>query len=547
MAGPWEKYSASEPAPSAGPWTQYSGNTPPAAAQVARPASQPAVAEAPSQYTPEQQAFIDSINNGPAFEAPADVPLGKMIRDNLLGDDDDTTFNTGEKIGQMLNNAGEGLTFGIVGDEATAAASAALGGDYDATLSQQRGNQEQFRDQHPALSVASELAPAFIPGMGAAKALQGASMGRRALTGAGVGAAGGATIGFTEGEGGLEERATNAATTAALGGVFGAVAPKALDALGNLPGRVRNAFNRSAARPTVDALRATKNAAYEAVDQAGVSFTGDDMTALSGRVQQIFNDSNFDEVADTASGAVLRQLRGKEGRDTTLGQLDRVRQGLWKRHATASDQPQILDAISEIDDMIARHPDASGLMDAARAANSTFAKSQLLESAFDRASRNTSVSGSGGNIANNYMRAVNSVLNNKREMRFFNADEEKAMRAFVAMADEGGPRIRRLLGKMSPNGNGLMMTLHAVGGMASGGATLPLMVAGGAAKSSADRAVLRGGEALQDMFAGVTPAAQPQNALSQLGGGSVTAALPAIQNAQAGFRPAGSSNRLANR
>ena len=512
------------------------------------PPPQTSVAPSGEQYTPEQQAFVDSINAQPKPVMQGHTPLGQVVRENVVGDDDDSTFNTGEKIGQMLNNAGESLTLGLVGDEMAGQADALIGrGNAEERTQFYRDNQAQFRDQHPELSLASEVAPAFLPGVGAVRAVQGATKMGRAAYGALVGAGSGATIGFMEGEGGFQNRTKNAFVTGALGGVFGAAAPKMLDALASAPRRIQATFQRSSQRPTVAALRATKNAAYDAVDQAGVTFSPEQMSGLSTRVQEIFANSNFDEVADTASGATLRILRGKEGREQTLGQLDRVRQNLWKRYATAGDQPQILDAIQEIDGLINNHPDASGLMDIARSANATFAKSQLLEDAFDRATRQTSVSGSGGNIANNYTRAVNSILNNKRQMRFFNADEEQAMRAFVQMADEGGPRLRRLIGKMSPNGNGLMMTLHAVGGMASGGATLPLMVAGGAAKSSADRAILRGGQALQDTLAGVRPTATPTNALSASSGGFVSAAAPLLEREQSNLRQAGSQARLRTR
>jgi hypothetical protein len=49
----------------------------------------------------------------------------------------------------------------------------------------------------------------------------------------------------------------------------------------------------------------------------------------------------------------------------------------------------------------------------------------------------------------------------------------------------------RLLGKLSPQGNGLMMMLHGVGGYASGGATLPMAVVGAGAKAVADSATPR--------------------------------------------------------
>lgn len=504
--------------------------------QVAPAQSADPVTIGGNQYTAEQADFIRSIQAQPNVELPASQPvsLGGMAtaaKENIMGDDDPTTFNTGEKIGQMINNAGEAMTFGVVGDEATAAAASLMGGDYDESLKRSRDSQANFREQHPGLSVASEVAPAFLPGIGAARAAQGATKLGRAGYGALVGGAGGATLGFMEGEGGFEDRATKAAITGALGTAFGAAAPKVMDSIAALPRSLQRVFSRSARRPTVENLRAAKNAAYRAVDESGEAFGGDTMTALSQRVQAIFDESNYDEVADTASGAVLRILRGKEGRDTTIGQLDRVRQNLWKRFATAGDQPQILDAIGAIDDVMEEAAGASQLMAAARAANARFAKSELLEDAFRRATDNTAVSGSGGNIANNYTRAVKNILHNPRKMRFFNADEEALMRGFVRMADEGGPAFRRLVGKMSPSGNGLMMTLHAVGGMASGGATLPLMVAGGVAKKSADNAVLRAGGALQDVFSGFTQAPPAINQLSRAGGATVSGAVPPLEDA----------------
>ena len=59
----------------------------------------------------------------------------------------------------------------------------------------------------------------------------------------------------------------------------------------------------------------------------------------------------------------------------------------------------------------------------------------------------------------------------------------------------------RLIGKMSPSGNGLMMALHTVGGIASSGATVPLMIGGELARQGSSRLAMRGAEQLKTMAA----------------------------------------------
>ena len=49
--------------------------------------------------------------------AQTSASIGQRLRDNLLGDDDPSTQNLGERIGSTLNKAGEAMTFGLIGDE----------------------------------------------------------------------------------------------------------------------------------------------------------------------------------------------------------------------------------------------------------------------------------------------------------------------------------------------------------------------------------------------------------------------------------------------
>lgn len=453
------------------------------------------------------------------------------VLDNVVGLDNGV-MSPGEKLGTALNNAGESMTLGVVGDEAAAAFDAALGrGSYDERLQFYRDNQEALRESNPVLSFASEVAPALIPGLGGAKLLSALTtkLGR-AGAGAALGALSGLVYGAAEGEGGAKNRAISGGATAALGGLFGASAPKVMDAVAGLPGRVTRAFQKSQERPSLGTLRAAKNAAYRAVDEAGEVFSGDDMAGLYQKVSDVFDAGNYVEETDNALRATLRILERRSGKETTLGQLDGIRQNLWKRYATAKDQPQILDAIKAIDDLIETRAGASELMGVARAANARFAKLQLLDDAFRKAADETAGAGSGGNIVNKYRQAVTKIINNEKQAKFFTQEEIDVMRAFVR--GSGTENLQRLIGKLSPSGNGLMMALHVVGGVSSGGATVPLMAVGAGAKNMADRGAMRGAEAIKDVVSGHIPAsavtAVPR--LTQAQGAAISAGVPAVSN-----------------
>lgn len=131
-------------------------------------------------------------------------------------------------------------------------------------------------------------------------------------------------------------------------------------------------------------------------------------------------------------------------------------------------------------------------------------------------------------MLNKYRQAVEKIINNEKKARFFSQEEIDLMREFVR--GTSGENAKRLIGKLSPSGNGLMMALHVVGGMASNGATLPLMAAGAAAKSSADRGALRGADMIQDVVSGFSQAPKaPQ--INALQSGLITAGAPLSENA----------------
>lgn len=463
----------------------------------------------------------------------ADMSFKGRLKDNFIGVDDGV-MSAGERIATALNLGGEGLTMGVVGDEAAAAADALVGrGTYDERLAHHRGNEAQFREVNPKLAFAAEVGPALLPGLGTASAISklGSVVGRSGAA-ATAGAGAGGLYGFMEGEGDVLERRDNAAYSAFAGALLGGVAPRALDTVANLPKGVARLFQRSAQRPDVPTLKAAKTAAYKAVDDSGESFAPEDMKFLSERVQQSFAENNYVEGVDTALDATLRILDDRATKPTTLSQLDGIRQNLWKRYSKASDQPQILDAIREIDTLIDTRGGASELMGVARATNARYAKSQLLEDAFQKAADETASTGSGGNIANKYKQAVKKIIHSKQQSRFFSTDEIDAMRALVHMDDNGMQKVRRLVCKLSPSGNGLMLTLHTIAGVSTGGATVPLMMAGHMAKGSADKAVIKAADELKDYLAGM-----PKRQMIEVNAApAAIGSAPAAENAQSGVR-----------
>lgn len=269
----------------------------------------------------------------------------------------------------------------------------------------------------------------------------------------------------------------------------------------------RNAYGVSEAKPTIESLRAAKNEAYKAVDEAGEVFEAPEMGALRDRVKSDLDAGNYVSGVDKQTDAVVTLLDRKAGEKMTLGQLDKLRQEFYKRLAAAPNEVGIRDAIDAIDEMIAGKADASDLMTAARLSNARYKKAELLDLAFQKAKDQTAATGSGGNILNKMRQAVVSIIDNPKNAKWFNGDEIAAMRSFVEGSK--GQNAMRLFGKLSPNGNGLMMALNLGAAGGTGGLSLIGTAAATGVKALADRAAVRGGDALIGKVAGAEAKAAP--------------------------------------
>lgn len=239
--------------------------------------------------------MAEALNSLPGAnqEAPAEPKgFGQRLWENIVGDDDPTTQNTGEKIGSFLNKAGEAMTFGLVGDEASAAIAAAIPGgmDYDQRLAHERKQEEVFERDNPGAALGAEVLGGvlgvLLPGGQLGTLAKGASLSAKAAASGGVGAGLGGLYGFMEGEG--EDRGNTALTGVAWGlggGVAAPVAGAGVQKVANtLLQRGPRRAALKAAKTAADHRSAARNQ-YNIFENADVELQPSAVSRLTGNVR----------------------------------------------------------------------------------------------------------------------------------------------------------------------------------------------------------------------------------------------------------------------
>ena len=258
-------------------------------------------------------------------------------------------------------------------------------------------------------------------------------------------------------------------------------------------------MNKSGTVPSVDNLKQAKNAAYKAVDDADITFSAQEIDDfIINAVEKVESSSNYVPDVDKQTLASIKILMNNAGKELSFGELDKIRQGLNKRYSQAPNEVGILSIIDDIDDLIASNTSGSDLVKAARLANSRYKKSELIERSLEKAINQASASGTGGNLINKYRQAINSIVNNPKQARFFSEEELDFMVRFVRGDVE--ENLLRLIGRLSPNANGLMTAVN-VGAVAYNPSLLPVSVAGFAGKSAGEARSKQLVEQIQELVA----------------------------------------------
>lgn len=470
--------------------------------------------------------------------------FGTKAWENLVGDNDPTSQNFGEKVGTFLNKAGESLTFGLVGDEASAAVESAVGigspgiddvvrGDnrsaYERRRDHYRGQEALFEQTNPGAALAADvggaIAGAAIPGAGAiGTAARGAGLGKTLGTSAAVGAGMGGTYGFMEGEG-IQDRLNEAQTGAALGGAAGLAAPIVGAGVQKVADNVvGNRAIRQAARgaPTTEQLRASGNALYDQIDNAGVQVKPEAFENFRKRLVDVLRKkTGFDELPGAGSltpntarvAQIMEEASGKMAQEPTaalpfrsLDQMRRQAGAAAGNVANKTDRQAGMTVIEQMDDFI-KTLDASDVtagdvrslqsaLPKAREVWSRMSKSQLLDDAMEKS--DNYLSGGASGLRNQFK----NILNNPKTARAFSAAEKKAMQRVAK-----GTLPEQLLYLVS----GGLGNLGAIGGgLAMGG---PWGALGGAAVSAGLR---KGAESVASRNAEIARAVMAKGGLQQL-------------------------------
>ena len=399
----------------------------------------------------------DAAQDGVEKDAPKTTPpertIGHRLYDNLIGDPNDGVQSTGEALGTWLNRAGESATLGVVGDEASAAASAPikrlLGGDatYDSELARFRQNEDNMSTMG---RLSADLSGALVPGAGAVGAIgRGGNALARIGLGAAAGAGTGAVYGFMEGEG--DNRAQNALIGGGLGAALGGAVPAVGAGIRSVAqGRAARQAVKAAARgaPSTEEMRALGNALYRQVDDAGVQVTPESFRRATDDIRDYLrSNTGYDElpgpggltpntarvmqIMDEASG----RMAGEPTAALPFRSIDQMRRQAGSAAgnvANKSDQRAGMAVIEGLDDFIQRlgpddlvGGDAEALKSAitkARDVWSRMSKSQLIDDAIEAG--DDYLSGSASGIRNQFK----NILRNKKLSRGFTDAEKMALR-----------------------------------------------------------------------------------------------------------------------
>lgn len=278
-----------------------------------------------------------------------------------------------------------------------------------------------------------------------------------------------------------------------VGSLAGGFAPTGLAAA------LRTALSSKTA-PTVEALRGMKSAAYKQADSLGVKYTPQAFAQMVADIDGAAAGLNINAMRHPRAASMIADMKdmAAKGYSPTLTELDQLRQVVRRDVANSPDAAESFfgsELLDGIDDFIAgagrnavvsgNPTEAAALIASARELNTRWRKSELIAEVIEKARRRADSTGSGGNVANAIRQNIRGILDNPKRARAFSADERAMMEAVVR-----GGRIEnfmRLVGKLSPSGNGLMAAL-GIGATAANPIMASVPAAGFAAKAMSDAA-----------------------------------------------------------
>lgn len=310
-------------------------------------------------------------------------------------------------------------------------------------------------------------------------------------------------------------------------GIGGNVAGEALTAGAS---KALGAFNKQVPVMSADELKTAGEQAFTDARNAGVIFKPQGIDRIRQAAYADMAEKGFHPKLQPGAATVYDELeRLVQGGNVDLRGLKTLREiasggfipGNAKNNAMISDLVRKIDDFAEsatpADVLTGNSQAASAALKQARDYWSRFRKLEKVDELLERAGLNAGSTGSGGNVENATRQQLKRLLTDKKLSRGFTANEKDALRK--AVLGTPAQNALRLAGKLSPQGNGLMLALQGGLTAVNPWIGIPAMAAGYGAKKTAEAMTGRNAELVKKLIAagGSKSALEgPKNALQRL-------------------------------
>jgi hypothetical protein len=468
------------------------------------------------------QALQAGQDVGRLLESGATMGFGDKMRAVSTPSQEEGILNKAKAALNIVNPiaaVGDMVVKSAIGDE-----------KFEDNLAKERDATQAARDRARNAALPTEIAGAVLTGSTLANsgATLAGRLGTADMTGikgvlarAGLMAPEGAVYGSLDALGNDRDVKTGAVTgaiAAPIGSVVG-------DAVSKVASKVLPAKTASKV-PDLEKLRQAADDAYTAADNAGVIVNPQSVQRLRSNVQQKLTDFGYHPQNQPGVKAALDEIDRLSEGNVTLKGLDILRRVAKNAYTPTNPSQNAASQIvvGEIDDFM-KGLNAQDILTGDKVAGLTslrdarelwtrVRKNEKLVDAIESAALRAASTGSGGNVENATRQNLRRMIDpTSRSKTAWTPDETKAIDEIV----RGTPsqNLLRLIGKLSPQGNGLMAALGIGGAMTNPALGIPSL-AGLGAKHMADKGVQQGVQALDELIRSGGSQAQLQAAQATL-------------------------------
>lgn len=377
-------------------------------------------------------------------------------------------------------------------------------GSYEENLAAERAATQAARDRAGSAGTAAELGGKVFGPMKAMGALgaygqvpQAAGLPTRLMAALGIGGLEGGAVGAIEAAGNDRNIPVEARKGAAFGAIAGPLVEGVSTAANNM---FRNRYGENKT-PPIDSIRAAKDDAYQAVEDAGAVYPPDryrkmvqdlntDLIRPHGGVREVRHPQSFDTLQEFTDNAATMN------RGPSLYDLDLDRQGIFSDIILPGGNERRFGShiVEKLDDFV---KDTSGVKTlrgtpdeavdsllSARDLNSRLRKSEEVSSAITKAGRSADAKSTGVTAGNEMRQRFRSILDNDAKSVGYTPDEIDMMEKIVKgtkwgnRARSAASKVEGFTGKSAAAAAGSAMGLGIagstgglVGGMAGLGAS----------------------------------------------------------------------------